>query len=104
MNGFTYILECSDGSYYTGSTKDLSKRLIEHKNGTGANYTKKKLPVTLIYVEEYQRIDSAFYREKQIQGWSRAKKQALINGQLKKLHTLAECKNETNYKYFKEKG
>ncbi|WP_250149199.1 GIY-YIG nuclease family protein [Flagellimonas sp. 389] len=102
MKGFVYILECSDGSYYTGSTKDLDKRLVEHQEGKGANHTKKRLPVKLIYVEEYMRIDSAFYREKQIQGWSRAKKEALIKGKVETLSGLSECKNDSHYKYYKE--
>lgn len=80
MKGFMYILECSDGSYYTGSTIDLERRILQHQNGEGANHTKKRLPVTLVYYEEYQRIDDAFYREKQVQGWSRKKKEALIFG------------------------
>ena len=80
MKGFMYILECSDGSYYTGSTIDLARRIVQHQNGEGANHTKKRLPVTLVYYEEYQRIDDAFYREKQVQGWSRKKKEALIFG------------------------
>ena len=97
-----YILECSDGSYYTGSTIDLDKRIVEHQEGKGANHTKKRLPIKLIYVEEYQRIDTAFYREKQIQGWRRDKKQALIEGRLGDLSGLAECKNKTHCKYFIE--
>jgi putative endonuclease len=88
--GFTYILECVDGSFYTGSTKDLEKRLWEHNNGIGANYTKKRLPVELLYYEEYPRIDQAFYREKQIQGWSRRKKLALIEGKPELLPKLAK--------------
>ncbi|WP_233558570.1 GIY-YIG nuclease family protein [Aquimarina sp. BL5] len=84
-----YILECSDGSYYTGSTKDLDKRLQQHQNGEGANHTKKRLPVRLIYYEQYDRIDTAFYREKQVQGWSRAKKEALMNGDLNTLPGLS---------------
>jgi predicted GIY-YIG superfamily endonuclease len=78
MKGYMYILECSDGSYYTGSTNDLERRLAQHQNGEGANHTKKHLPVKLVYFEEFQRIDEAFYREKQVQGWSRKKKEALI--------------------------
>jgi putative endonuclease len=77
--GYMYILECNDGSYYVGSTIDLDRRMQEHQDGLGANYTKKRLPVRLVYYEEYQRIDLAFYREKQIQGWRREKKIALIN-------------------------
>ena len=93
-----YILKCADGSYYTGSTKNLERRLWQHQNGEGANFTKKHLPVELVYVEEFSRIDEAFYREKQIQGWSRKKKEALIDGDFNKLHEFAECQNETNYK------
>ena len=88
--GFTYILECSDKSFYTGSTTDLEKRLWEHNNGFGANYTKRRLPVKLVYYEEYNRIDVAFYREKQIQGWGRKKKLALIDGKPELLPKLAK--------------
>jgi predicted GIY-YIG superfamily endonuclease len=95
---YMYILKCADNSYYTGSTKDLEIRLKQHQNGEGANYTKKHLPVELVYFEEYDRIDDAFYREKQVQGWSRKKKEALINGDAHALHLLAECKNSTNCK------
>lgn len=76
--GFVYILECSDGSYYTGSTINFEQRIAEHQEGKGANHTKKRLPVQLVYLEEFQRIDDAFVREKQIQGWNRFKKEALI--------------------------
>ena len=54
-----YILLCADGSYYTGSTIDLERRLEQHQNGEGANHTKKYLPVSLLYYEEYLRIDTA---------------------------------------------
>jgi len=87
--GYMYILECSDGSYYTGSTTNLELRLQQHQSGEGANHTKKRLPVTLVYYEEYSRIDDAFYREKQVQGWSRKKKEALINGNPELLPQLA---------------
>ncbi len=98
MTGYMYILECSDGGYYTGSTNDLVRRLEQHQNGEGANYTKKRLPVNLVYYEEYDRIDQAFYREKQVQGWSRSKKEALINRRPLDLISLAECKNKSHYK------
>ena len=90
-----YILKCADGSYYTGSTKDLERRLAQHQAGEGANHTKKHLPVKLVYFEEFQRIDEAFYREKQVQGWSRKKKEALINGDFDRLSHLA--RNYTQY-------
>jgi putative endonuclease len=88
--GYMYILKCCDDTFYTGSTKDLEKRVIEHQSGLGANYTKKKLPVELIYFEEYSRIDEAFYREKQVQGWGRKKKIALMNGETYLLPKLAK--------------
>jgi len=94
--GYMYILECSDGSYYTGSTKYLEKRFQQHQAGEGANHTKKRLPVKLLYYEEYQRIDEAFYREKQVQGWSRKKKEALINGEFGKLPELAVAYRDKN--------
>ena len=86
-----YILQCSNGAYYTGSTIDLDKRLAQHQAGEGANFTKKHLPVTLVYYEEFQRIDDAFYREKQVQGWSRKKKEALIEGKNDLLPLLAKA-------------
>ena len=92
-----YILQCVDGTYYTGSTKNLKKRLWEHQNFMGANYTKKKYPVKLVYYEEFSRIDEAFYREKQIQGWSHNKKKALINGNYKQLSQYSECQNDTHW-------
>jgi len=93
-----YILECADESYYTGSTIDLERRFSEHQNSHGANYTKNHLPVKLVYVEEFSRIDEAFYREKQVQGWGHKKKKALIESDIDKLHKYAECKNTSHYK------
>jgi len=84
-----YILKCADDSFYTGSTVNLEKRLWEHQNSLGANHTKNRLPVTLVFCEEFARIDEAFYREKQVQGWGRAKKQALIDGRHGDLPALA---------------
>lgn len=96
--GYMYILECSNGTFYTGSTKDLERRIAQHQAGEGANYTKKHLPVKLIYYEKFDRIDWAFQREKQVQKWSRKKKIALMNGRLDLLHPLAECMNKSHYK------
>ena len=102
MKGWLYILLCSDGSYYTGSTNNLELRFAQHQAGDGANHTKKRLPVKLLYFEEFDRIDLAFYREKQIQKWSRGKKEALINSQSETLKKLAECMNDTHYKNYKK--
>ena len=84
-----YILKCADGSYYTGSTNNLELRLQQHQRGEGAKHTRKRLPVELVYYEEYERIDHAFFREKQVQGWRREKKEALINGKIDKLPELS---------------
>jgi len=75
-----YIVECSDGSYYVGSTWLLERRVWEHNNGGGASYTEKRRPVRLVYYEEYERVSEAYGREKQVQNWSRAKRRALIDG------------------------
>lgn len=98
MKCYMYILRCADGSYYTGSTKNLERRLQQHQNGDGANFTRKHLPVELVYYEEFDRIDKAFYREKQVQGWSRKKKEALIESNPEKLHGLSICKNESHFR------
>ena len=89
MKGYMYILLCNDGSYYTGSTNNLELRLQQHFAGEGANHTKKHPPVKLLYYEEFDRIDEAFNREKQVQGWSRKKKEALINREYEKLPELS---------------
>jgi putative endonuclease len=85
-----YMLECCDHSYYVGSTKDLKIRLSQHQEGIGASYTSRRLPVKLVYCEEYEHVADAFYREKQVQGWSRRKREALINGTPELLPALAK--------------
>ncbi|WP_308468195.1 GIY-YIG nuclease family protein [Rathayibacter soli] len=82
---YVYILECADGHYYTGSTYDLERRLWEHNNELGANYTRRRSPVRLVWCENTDRVEDAFRREKQIQGWSHAKKQLLIEGRVDEL-------------------
>ena len=87
-----YILKCVDDSYYVGSTKNLELRLSQHQEGVGAKYTSKRLPVELVYSEEYERVADAFKREKQVQNWGRAKREALINGRIDLLPALAKKK------------
>ncbi|HEY2643755.1 MAG TPA: GIY-YIG nuclease family protein [Galbitalea sp.] len=87
---WVYIVECADGFYYTGSTVDLERRLCEHNQGIGANFTKKRLPVKLVFAEQSDSVETAFIREKQVQGWSRAKKLALIEGRWADLPGLAK--------------
>jgi putative endonuclease len=87
-----YILKCADGTFYVGSTRDLEVRLGEHRLGLGANYTRRRLPVELVYCEDYHGVDEAFYREKQIQNWSHAKRLALIEGRIDDLKKLSRRK------------
>ncbi|MCB1144032.1 MAG: GIY-YIG nuclease family protein [Leptospiraceae bacterium] len=94
---FVYILKCSDDSFYVGSTWSLENRVQEHQMGLGSNHTSKHLPVELVYYERFGFIEDAYHREKQIQGWSRKKKIALIEGNDMKLHFLAECRNESHF-------
>jgi putative endonuclease len=107
MKSYVYILKCADGQYYTGSTVNLEERIRQHQSGEGANFTRKRLPVKLIYYEIYDGIEFAFKREKQLQGWGRKKKEALIQSAKYKLHELAECKNPSHYlnqRKLKEEG
>ncbi|MGB2869228.1 MAG: GIY-YIG nuclease family protein [Bacteroidota bacterium] len=93
-----YILKCVDGSYYTGSTTDIDRRLAEHQQGICEGYTASRRPVKLVWVEDFPDMDQAFDVERQIKGWTRAKKEALILGDRELLHKLAECRNATNYR------
>ena len=87
---YVYILKCSDNSYYVGSTNNLTRRINEHECGEGANYTKTRLPVKLVYYEECQSLETAYERERQLHGWSRKKKEALINNMHDKLPELSK--------------
>ena len=76
---YVYILKCANGSYYVGVTNDVELRLAQHNSGRSETaYTNSRLPVELVYVEQYQDYNPAIAREKQIKGWTRAKKEALI--------------------------
>ena len=90
MKPCMYILQCKDNSYYVGSTTDLPRRIEEHKQGMGAEYTKHRLPVKLVYYEECLSIKDTFLREKQVQGWSHKKRQALINMKYESLKGLSK--------------
>jgi len=97
MKGYMYILECADGSYYTGSTNNLKYRLFQHERGEGSNHTRKRLPVRLLYFEEFARVDEAFNREKQVQGWNRKKKEALMKGDPDLLSELAKAYRDCGF-------
>ncbi|MGC3999886.1 MAG: GIY-YIG nuclease family protein [Anaeromyxobacter sp.] len=83
------MLECADGTYYTGHTEDLEARLAEHQAGETPGYTKKRRPVELVWCAEFARRDEALERELQIKGWTRAKKQALIEEDWGEIRRLA---------------
>ena len=90
MELWAYILLCSDGSYYVGSTKrDPHGRAWEHNQGAVPGYTRTRRPVTLVFAEHHERLDEGFFREQQIKRWSRAKKEALIKGDFNTLSALA---------------
>ena len=84
-----YILKCSDDSYYVGSTTNLELRVREHNDGVGSKYTAARRPVQLVYSAEFTNIADAYKVEKRVQGWSRAKREALIRGDYEVLPTLS---------------
>jgi predicted GIY-YIG superfamily endonuclease len=86
---FLYMLRCRDGSYYVGHTDDLDKRIQEHEDGTCGGYTATRRPVELVFVDEFQTREDALARERQLKGWRRAKKEALICRDWDKLKVLA---------------
>lgn len=90
---FMYILECADGSFYVGSTVSLGHRLEQHQRGLGAAYTRRRLPVRLVYAEEFESLAEAFAFEKRVQGWSRRKRQALIEGRREDLPGLSRSRD-----------
>ena len=89
MSFWVYILQCADGSYYTGHTDDLDRRLAEHDNGFCGGYTSTRRPLKLQWASDFADRDNAFAMERRIKGWSRAKKEALIVGDIERLKSLA---------------
>jgi putative endonuclease len=97
---YVYILKCNDGSYYTGVTNNVEKRLTEHNSDNSTtSYTFKRRPVELVYCQEFNDIKQAIELEKQIKGWTRRKKEALINEDWEKLKFYSR-----NYKDLKRDG
>jgi putative endonuclease len=89
---WVYILRCCDGSYYTGCTTAIEKRLREHELGVFPGYTSSRRPVELVWCFEFPDIFQAIAVERQIKGWSRKKKEALISGDTGLLHELSQSK------------
>ncbi|MBM7365451.1 GIY-YIG nuclease family protein [Gordonia hydrophobica] len=90
MRGYMYILRCSDGSYYVGSTKNVEARFEQHQSGKGCGYTSSRRPVELVFCEEFDTIGDAYAMEKRVQNWSRAKREALIAGDFEALHRASK--------------
>ncbi len=89
MAFWVYILRCADASYYTGHTDNLEQRIAQHQAGTIEGYTYDRRPVTLVYTQEFSTREEALTAERQLKGWSRAKKEALITGNWKQVQRLA---------------
>ena len=85
MQYFVYILRCADGSFYIGHSRDLAARLATHHAGRGALYCARRRPVVLAYAEPAASLRAAVRREKQLKGWTRRKKLALVQGRLREL-------------------
>ena len=91
MNAYVYILRCADGSYYVGSTRaSLEQRIAQHNAGSFGGYTARRRPVELVFQQDFDRITDAIAAERQLKGWTRAKKVALIRGDMEALHKLAK--------------
>lgn len=100
---FVYIIKCSDKSYYTGITNYIERRFEEHQNGVDPIcYTFKRRPLELVFLQEFREVKEAIAFEKQVKGWSRKKKEAIIQNDWQLLKSLSECKNHTSHKNFEK--
>lgn len=98
---YVYILKCVDGSYYIGVTNDIDRRLWEHQEGEIKScYTYRRRPVELQYFAEFNDVNQAIEFEKQIKGWTRKKKEALIRENWEELKKLAGCRNESHFENY----
>ncbi len=101
---YVYIVKCADQSYYTGVTNNIERRIAEHNSGEDENsYIYHRRPVELVFCEMLINANEAIELEKQIKGWTRKKKEALIQRNWKRLKELAVCKNSTSHKFFNSK-
>jgi len=101
---YTYIVECADKSFYTGITNNVEKRVLQHNNCTDERkYVCDRRPVKLVYFETHKYVLNAIRREKQLKGWSRAKKIALINCEIDVLKKLANCQISSHFTICKKK-
>jgi putative endonuclease len=89
MSFWVYILKCADGSYYTGHTDNLEKRIGEHRSGAFGGYTSTRLPAELVFSQDFSSREEALTSERQIKGWSRKKKEAMMRGDWNEVSRLA---------------
>jgi len=100
---YVYILRCADDSYYTGVTNDLERRLAEHHSGSNSgSYTSTRRPVEIVFWCEFNDIRRAIAFEKQVKGWSRKKKEAIIADRWQDLKELAKCQNASRHDRHRE--
>lgn len=85
---FVYILRRADNSFYVGETNDLPSRIAKHNDGSAAMHTARRRPVRLVYSEQYANRAECLMRERQLKGWTRSKKEALIAGDKERLKRL----------------
>ena len=90
---YVYILRCQDDSLYIGETDELTRRVDRHNKGRGCGYTASRLPVSLVYAEQFSSRIEAVHRERQLKRWTRAKKEALIAGDWPKLRRLSQSQS-----------
>lgn len=91
---FVYILKCSDGTYYTGHTTNLNARLEAHMQGESSEYTASRRPVILVFVQQFETRDEAFWFERRLKGWARRKKESLIQNNIDQLKQFA-CRSKS---------
>ncbi|NOT10829.1 MAG: GIY-YIG nuclease family protein [Methylococcaceae bacterium] len=90
---WVYILRCADGSYYTGHTDDLERRMAQYQAGECTGYTAKRLPVEFVWSQETVTREEALSAERQIKGWSRNKKEAMMRGDWEVVSRLAQSQS-----------
>jgi putative endonuclease len=99
MTFWVYILRCSDNSYYTGHTDHLEKRIGEHGEGLCGGYTASRLPVELVFSQEFTTRIEALAAEQQIKGWGRKKKEAMMQGDWAEVSRLAKSFNKVGNRF-----
>ncbi|MGQ0523844.1 MAG: GIY-YIG nuclease family protein [Betaproteobacteria bacterium] len=93
MPFWVYMLRCSDGSFYTGHTDNLDLRIAQHQTGETGGYTASRRPVELVFAQECATREEALAAERQLKGWSRAKKQAMLRGDWDEVRRLGQRKS-----------